>query len=263
MAAPALTVTDAQLSQWMADFFWPLLRIGALIMAAPVLNIRQIPTRFKVLLAVLITWLVAPLLPPMPVVDTFGAQALLIAAQQLAIGVAIGFLLQLVFGALVFGGQIMAYSMGLGFAHMMDPQNGVQIPVVSQYWMILAMLAFLLSNGHLVLIGLLADSFTVLPVAADGLSRAGIWELVAWAGRMFAAGVAMALPVLVSLLLVNIGMGVVTRAAPQLNIFAVGFPVTLAMGFLLMWATVPQVINAFGDLVQEAFVQSGRILTLR
>jgi flagellar biosynthetic protein FliR len=258
-----LSVTDAQLSQWLADFFWPLLRIGALLMAAPVLNIRQIPARFKVLLGVLVTWLVAPLLPPGPVVDTFGAEALLIAAQQLAIGVAMGFLLQLVFGALVFGGQVMAYSMGLGFAHMMDPQNGVQVPVVSQYWMILAMLTFLLSNGHLVLIGLLVDSFAVLPVAADGLTRAGVWELVAWASRMFAAGVAMSLPVLMSLLLVNMGMGVVTRAAPQLNIFAVGFPVTLAMGFVLMWVTLPQIMTGFGDLVQEAFVHSGRVLGAR
>ncbi len=257
------SVTDAQLAQWLADFLWPLLRIGALIMAAPVLNIRQIPARFKVLLAVLITWLVAPLLTPAPVVATFSAAALLIALQQLAIGVVMGFLLQMAFGALIFGGQVMAYSMGLGFAHMMDPQNGVQVPVVSQYWLILAMLAFLLGNGHLVLIGLLVDSFAVLPVAADGLTRAGIWELLTWGTRMFAAGVAMAMPVLVALLLVNLGMGVVTRAAPQLNIFAVGFPVTILMGLLLMWATLPQVLQGFDDLVQEAFAFTGQVLATR
>jgi len=204
-----------------------------------------------------------PLLPPSPVVDGLGAEAFLIAVQQIGIGAAMGFLLQLVFSALVFGGQVMAYSMGLGFAHMMDPQNGVQVPVVSQYYLILATLAFLLLNGHLVLIQLLADSFTLLPVAADGLSRAGLWELVSWGSRMFAAGVVMALPVLIALLLVNIGMGVVGRAAPQLNIFAVGFPVTLLIGMVLMWVTLPHVMQGFGDLISEGFGKIGIILSLR
>ena len=258
-----LTLTDTQLSQWLADFLWPFLRIGGLIMSAPVLNIRQIPARFKVLMAVMITWVLAPTLPPSPVVSTFGAEALVIALQQVGIGVAKGFILQLAFGALIFGGQIMAYSMGLGFAHMMDPQNGVQVPVVAQYWLILAMLSFLMSNGHLVLLSALAASFDTLPIAVDGLTRSGLWAVVEWGSRMFAAGVAMALPVLMALLLVNIGMGVITRAAPQLNIFAVGFPITLTMGFVLMWVTLPQIMAGFGDLMDEALVHAGLILTLR
>ena len=121
---------------------------------------------------------------------------LLIAGQQILIGIALGFLLQMAFQALVFGGQVMAYSMGLGFAHMMDPANGVQVPVVAQFWLILAMLAFLMMNGHLVLIAAVVDTFTVLPVATDGLTRAGIWDLLGWASRMFAAGLLMAMPLL-------------------------------------------------------------------
>ncbi|MEJ2575771.1 MAG: flagellar biosynthetic protein FliR, partial [Gammaproteobacteria bacterium] len=208
-----ISFTEAQLEQWLADFLWPLLRIGALVTAAPVLNVRQIPARFKALLAVLITWVVLPVLPPAPVVPATSAEALLIALQQIGIGAAMGFMFQLAFNALVFGGQVMAYSMGLGFAHMMDPQNGVQVPVVSQYWLILAMIAFLLSNAHLLLIGVLVDSFTALPIAVDGLTREGLWGLLAWAGIVYSAGVAMALPVLVSLLMVNIGLGFVARAA--------------------------------------------------
>lgn len=258
-----LSVTEAQLSQWLADYFWPFLRIAALIMAAPVLNIRQIPSRFKVLLAILITWILAPNLPASPVVYVFSAEALIMALQQIGVGVAIGFILQLAFGALIFGGQVMAYSMGLGFAHMMDPQNGTQVPVVSQYWLILAMLSFLMTDGHLVLLHALAASFDALPIAADGLTRSGFWAIVEWASRMFAAGVAMALPVLVALLLVNIGMGVITRAAPQLNIFAVGFPITLMMGFILMWVTLPQIMAGFSDLLDEALDHTGLILILR
>jgi flagellar biosynthetic protein FliR len=195
-----------------------------------------------------------------PVVSVFSSDALLIAVQQIIIGVALGFLMQMAFQALIFGGQVMAYSMGLGFANMMDPTNGVQVPVVAQFWLILAMLAFVMMNGHLVLISAIVDTFTVLPVATDGLTRAGMWELLSWASRMFAAGVLMAMPVIISLLLINIGMGVVSRAAPQLNIFAIGFPITLMMGFLLIWMTLPQVMNNFGRLVTEAFDRSAIVL---
>lgn len=255
--------TDAQLSQWLADFFWPLLRIGAMLMAAPIFSVRQIPVRFRMLLAVAITLVVQPVLPPAPVIAIFSADALLLAAQQIAIGVALGFLLQMTFNALVFGGQVMAYSMGLGFANMMDPTNGVQVPVVAQFWLILAMLAFLLMNGHLILITAIVDTFSVMPIATDGLSRAGIWQLLSWASRMFAAGVLMAMPVIIALLLVNIGMGVVSRAAPQLNIFAIGFPITLLMGFVLIWITLPQVMNNFGSLVTETFEHSAAVLRAR
>ena len=255
--------TEAQISQWLAGFMWPLLRIGSMMMAAPIFSTRQIPVRFRLLLAVLVTLLVQPVLPDVPLVAVFSPDALLIAIQQIAIGVTLGFLMQMAFQALIFGGQVMAYSMGLGFANMMDPTNGVQVPVVSQFWLILAMLAFVMMNGHLVLISAVVDTFTVLPVATDGLTRAGVWELLAWASRMFAAGVLMALPVIISLLLINVGMGVVSRAAPQLNIFAIGFPITLMMGFLLIWMTLPQVMTGFGGLVTETFDRSAIVLGTR
>jgi len=244
--------TDAQLQQWLADFFWPFVRVGAALMVAPVFSVRQVPARWRVLLAVLITLLLQPLIPSSPVVDVFGPEGVMIALQQIGIGAMMGFVLQLAFNALVFGGQAMAYSMGLGFAHMMDPANGVQVPVVSQYWLILAMLAFLLGNGHLLLLGSVAQSFHLLPVATDGLSRAGLWGVVSWSSRLFAAGLLMALPVIIALLLINIGMGVVSRAAPQLNIFSIGFPIILLAGFLVIWLTLPQVMQGFDQLVNEA-----------
>lgn len=258
-----MSFTEAQLSQWLADFFWPLLRIGAMLMAAPVFNIRQVPIRFRMMLAVLITLLVHPVLPPAPVIPVFSADAIVIAFQQIVIGIALGFLLQMTFQALIFGGQVMAYSMGLGFANMMDPTNGVQVPVVAQFWLILAMLAFLMMNGHLVLITAIVDTFSVMPIATDGIGRAGLWALLSWTSRMFAAGLLMALPVIISLLLINIGMGVVSRAAPQLNIFAIGFPITLMMGFMLIWVTLPQVMTNFGSLLTETFDRSISVLSAR
>lgn len=252
--------TESQINQWLADFFWPLVRIAALFMVAPIFSVRQIPIRFRMLLAVLVTVLVQPVLPATPVVAVFSAEAVLIAVQQIGIGAALGFLMQMAFNALIFGGQVMAYSMGLGFANMVDPANGVSVPVVAQFWLILAMLAFLMMNGHLVLIAAIVDSFSVLPIATDSLGRAGLWELLGWASRMFASGLLMAMPVIISLLLVNIGMGVVSRAAPQLNIFAVGFPLTLTMGFVLIWITLPQVMANFAALVGQTLEQSVAVL---
>lgn len=244
-----IVFSEAQLGQWLADLIYPFMRIAAVFTAAPVFSLRQFPVRARVVLAMLITWLLQPLIPSAPVVEAFGPEAFLIAVQQIAIGLAMGFLLQMVFQALIFGGQAIAFSMGLGFAFMMDPQNGVQVPVVSQFYLLLATLAFVVGNGHLVLLGVLADSFQVMPVGMEGFDRTGLFNVAAWGSELFAAGVLMALPVIVALLLINIGMGVVGRAAPQLNIFAVGFPITLLVGLVLMWLSVPQVLTAFGELI--------------
>jgi flagellar biosynthetic protein FliR len=136
---------------------------------------------------------------------------------------------------------------------MVDPQNGVQVPVLAQYYLILATLLFLTFNGHLLAIDLLADSFRSLPVAVDGITRNSLREVVAWGSRLFAGGLLIALPIMGAMLMVNLGMGIVMRAAPQLNIFSVGFPITMLLGFALMWVTLPNVLAVFTDLQEEAF----------
>ena len=255
-----MTFAEAQLNLWLASFVWPLLRISALVVAAPVFSSRQTPVIYRAGLALVLTWVVMPLLPPPPVVRVISAEALLMLLQQLLIGISMGFVLQMVFAGLVFGGQVIAYSMGLGFASMVDPQNGVQVPVVSQFYLILATLMFLLLDGHLLLIELLVQSFHTFPVAVDGISRNGLRDIVAWGSVMFAGGLLMALPVMAALLLVNLGMGVVTRAAPQLNIFAVGFPITMLMGFVLMWASLDNVLGGFQSLLESAFALIRQLL---
>jgi flagellar biosynthetic protein FliR len=242
-----LTATDTQVVDALAAWLLPFFRIGALLMAAPVFSAASVPMRLRVLLALAVTILVEPLLPQPAGVDPLGATTLVIIAQQVAIGIAIGFVLQLAFNALVFGGQVIAYSMGLGFAHLMDPQNGVQVPTVSQFYLIFATIAFLAVDGHLRLLALVVESFTALPIAADGITQNALWSLALWGARLFADGLLMGLPVVAALLLVSIGMGMVSRAAPQLNIFAVGFPVTLGVGFVLMWVSLPQALGLFLD----------------
>ncbi|MCU7893462.1 MAG: flagellar biosynthetic protein FliR [Candidatus Thiodiazotropha sp. (ex Ustalcina ferruginea)] len=244
---------EAQLNIWLAAYLWPMVRISAMLLSAPLFSSRQVPVRLRLFMMLLITLLIAPNLPQLPPADVLSHTGFIIMLQQILIGVMMGFILQMVFGALVFGGQVIAYSMGLGFASMVDPTNGVQVPVVAQFYLILATLLFLVFNGHLLSIELVVDSFVTMPVATDGLSRNGILELVAWGSRLFAGGLLIALPIVGAMLMVNMGMGVVMRAAPQLNIFSIGFPITMLLGFVLIWVTQPNVFTVFNELLDEAF----------
>ncbi|MFA7632039.1 MAG: flagellar biosynthetic protein FliR [Thiohalomonadaceae bacterium] len=201
------------------------------------------------------------MLPPVPSVDPFSLASVLIIMQQIVIGSAMGFTLQLVFAAVTTGGQVVAMQMGLGFASMVDPQNGMQVPVLSQIYLLLVTLLFLTFNGHLLMIEMVAESFTTLPIAIDGLTRNGFWHLVIWGTQMFAGALSLALSAVASLLVVSIAFGVMARAAPQLNIFAVGFPVSLIMGFVVILYTLPTIVPQFEALANEGFALIIRLLS--
>lgn len=238
------------------QYYWPFLRISAVFLASPIIGSSSFPVRARVLLAVFITALVAPSIPMVPEIDMIGAAGLLVAAQQVVIGLAMGFILQMVFAAAVIAGQSLAMAMGLGFAMSVDPQNGVQVPVLSQLYMILATLLFLGVNGHLVLIKFLVNSFTLLPIGLTELRDDFGLDVVLWASQMFMGALVIALPALTALLLINIAFGVVTRAAPQLNIFAVGFPVTILAGFALIFLTMPSALSQLAYMFDVGLTQA-------
>ncbi len=248
-----MNFTGVELTSWLATLLWPFMRIGAMFAAVPIFSSRSVPVRIRVLLAFFISWMLIPVIPAPPSVELISAQALLISIHQVLIGVAMGFILQLVFAAFVIAGQSIAMAMGLGFASMIDPQNGMQVPVVSQTFLIMATLVFLSLNGHLVLIEVLANSFQNLPVGMLVPSRDGLWQLVTWGSNMFAGGMLIALPAVAALLLVNLAFGVTTRAAPQLNIFAVGFPVMIMVGLAFLILTLPTITTHLSRLLLEAF----------
>jgi len=252
-----LELTGNQLTSMVGTVYWPFMRIGALISTAPIFSARMVPLRIRLLLALALTWMIVPVLPPAPAIDPLSAVGLMTTAQQIAIGVATGFLLQMVFAALVFGGQVVAMSMGLGFAAMADPQNGVQVPVVSQYYMILGTLFFLSLDGHLALIELVAGGFQSLPVGPIGLTLDAVWAVVGWAGNIFVGGVMIALPAVTAIMLTNLAFGVITRAAPQLNIFAVGFPVTILVGFVMVLFSISHVLPRVEGLAADAMRLAG------
>lgn len=233
-----LALTSTEIMSWTGSILWPLFRIAALVGVAPVFGARTIPMRVKLIFSLLLTLVVVPLLPAPPAVDPLSGEALLITVNQLLIGIAMGLALQLVFAMFVVGGQIIAFQMGLGFAAMVDPVSGESGPVIGQFYVIMLTLMFFALDGHLVFIDILVDSFRTMPIGMGGLTRDGFWTLAMWGGKLYAGAVQIALPAIAALMLINLTFGVVTRSAPQFNIFSVGFPVTMIAGFFIMLATL-------------------------
>ncbi len=260
MPDPMLTVDLDRIVASLHAYAWPFLRVTGLLLVAPVLGANVVPRRVKMVLAIALTLALAPAIPAPPRIDPFSAVALLTAAQQLLIGVAIGFAVQVAFDALLLAGQAISMTMGLGFAVMVDPSRGASTPVVSQFFLIVGLLLFLSLDAHWVMLGVLADSFRWMPPGTDGIGTAGLAALVAWGGRIFEAGILMSLPAVVGLLVVNLALGVVSRAAPQLNLFAVGFPVSMAVGFLMLVLGLPALRAAFERLLGESFAAATAIV---
>lgn len=248
-----MTISSTQLVSWVAAYLWPFARIAALVGVAPILGTQTVPVRVRAGIAIALTAVIAPLLPPVQGVVPFSLAGVIVTAQQVLIGLAMGFAVRLVFSALENAGNSIAMLMGLGFAEMMDPQSGVEVPMISQFFTILAGLVFLGLDGHLVLIQVLAQSFHSLPISLTGLSSGGIWQLASWGGWIFAGAVLIALPAIAALLIVNIAFGVMTRAAPQLNIFAVGFPISLLLGFVILLVSLPTFVPKFSGLLSGSF----------
>ncbi|MCW8956658.1 MAG: flagellar biosynthetic protein FliR [Gammaproteobacteria bacterium] len=258
-----MVLTTEQIGLFMGSIFWPFVRISAMMMAAPIFGARMVPVRIRLLMAMAFSMVAIPMLPPVPAVDPISFQAMFILLQQVLIGVAMGFIIQMVFQTLVIAGETIANGMGLGFARMVDPANGVQVPVVSQFLIVMATLLFVILNGHLMLIELVVQSFRWLPISEQGLSSKGIWEIASMGTQMFAGGLLVALPAVVAMLVVNISMGVITRAAPQMNIFAVGFPLMLLLGFVFLAATTPSILTRFAQLMMDSFEAIQSMLTAR
>lgn len=255
-----ISISSAQLSALLAAFIWPFVRILSLVSSAPILGNPSVPARVKIGLSFAITLVLTPVLGPMPAVEPGSAIGLLILTQQILIGVAMGLAMRIVFSAVEMAGHISGMQMGLGFATFFDPQNAAQTPVVGQFLGLIATLAFLAMNGHLLMIEVLAQSFQVLPVMAQPLSPAGWRALAGWGGEMFLAGVLLSMPVMAALLITNLALGVMTRAAPQLNVFSVGFPITLAAGFIVLTVAMPYFAPLFERLLHDGLEMALQIV---
>ncbi|MBK5942805.1 MULTISPECIES: flagellar biosynthetic protein FliR [Halorhodospira] len=256
-----MEISSAEAAAWVGTFMYPLMRIGAAALVAPVFGNDMIPLQVRVFIGVALTIAVLPAVGEVPPVDPLSADGLLIAVQEVLVGLTIGMILALALNTAVIAGESIALAMGLGFATMVDPQTGMSVPVISQLLLTIVTLLFLAVGGHLMLIQLLADSFAAVPIGEIALDRDVFWGVAAWGTQMYAGAVLIALPLVTVLLVINLSLGVMTRAAPQMNVFSVGLPLTILVGGVLMPILVlPALPARMAMMWSEAYNTIGSLL---
>jgi flagellar biosynthetic protein FliR len=237
-----------------------MLRMSALMLFAPVFSLPALTTRLRVLLALALSVMVYPMFD-WPRIDPLSARGLLEIANQITIGLMMGLILQVAIAAVVVAGQAISNSMGLSMAMMIDPNLG-NVPTVAQFLIVLATLVFVGLGGHGLLLAMLVESFSSLPVGTFVMVEQSWRQVLAWSSMMFLGAVLIALPVMVTLLFINIGIGVITRAAPSLNIFAVGLPATIVMGFLVLIMSMANIGSRLQWLWTQSLVQTRTLVGL-
>lgn len=247
-----MEVASTTIMQYLADLLLPFMRIAGLFAAMVGISAKSVPPTTRALLTLFLTMLIMPLVPPTPVAELFSLGTFLLVMQQLIIGIAIGFISNMVLNTFVLAGQIVAMQTGLGFASMVDPVNGINVPAVGQFYLILATLIFWALDGHLAMIRMIVMSFEALPIGEAWLTGEQFKEIAHWAGWMFVSAVTLSLAPIISLLIVNLAFGVMTKAAPQLNIFSIGFAIAQIMGLFIIWLTLGNLTHHFDVLWDRA-----------
>lgn len=247
-----IPINGEQLEVWIATFLWPFIRILAMLATAPVFDNRTIQRRTRVGLAALIAILMMPLLPAPPVLSS--AQAIPVLLQQILIGVSMGFSMRLVFAAFEMAGDLLGLQMGLAFAQFVDPARGGQTPLIGSFLGVLASLVFLVIDGHLLVIAAVVQSFELIPIGAN-LSVVNPQNIAMAGSIMFMLALQISLPVLAAVLISNIVLGILARAAPQLNVMSIGFSITIGAGLWVLWVSLPYFIAGIDGAI-------GRLLSI-
>jgi flagellar biosynthetic protein FliR len=246
-----ISITSAELNTLVAAYLWPMTRILGLMALAPLYNNGEIPAPVKIGLSFLLAMIVAPSIPSGPAMDPMSLPGLLILAQQMIIGLSMGLAMRMAFAAMEMAGTITGLTMGLGFATFFDPQSEGQSSAISQFFALLMIMIYLAANIHLVVLSTLVDSFTSMPISAHPFEGGRLQLLAAWGGRIFSSGLQLSLPLIAALLITNLALGVLTRAAPQLNLFGIGFPVTMGVGFIMIAVSLPYMTTPLLNLLEE------------
>lgn len=254
---PELLVLEELVDRFALPFF----RAAAMLMAAPMFGARLMPTQVRIIYAICLAAAIAPLAASDQSLDALSGAAVIAICQEIIIGVTIGFLVQMVFDAIIVGSQMIAMSMGLGFAMMIDPQRGISVPVLSQFFVVITTLLFLAFDGHLSMIGILIDSFAGIPAGEFRLPHDSFWSVANWGSEMFSGALRIALPAAVALLIVNVAYGVISRAAPTLNLFAVGLPTTVLLGFVILQQSFSNLGEGLSEMLTLTFNELQRILS--
>ena len=240
-----LTFTEAQILEWISPLLWPFLRMLALFGSMPVLAQRSVPARVRVALAFLVALCAQASLPAMPVVPLDSAPAMMMLVQQVLIGVSMGFAARIVFAAIELAGELVGLQMGLNFSGFFDPSTGGQTTAMSRFFGTTISWLFIVVNGHLLIIAALVQSFQAFPVSAEPFSFIRAVQPQVWGAEIFSLGLWIALPIVAMLLFTNIVLGIISRVAQQMNVFAIGFPITVSVGLLGALLTLPMMQAPF------------------
>jgi flagellar biosynthetic protein FliR len=249
-----IDLASLRIDYWVSAFFIPFFRIGAFLMAMPMFGTQLVPMRIRLGLAIFMTLTIVPALPEVPILDGLSLSTYLLIAQQILIGTALGFTLHILFQVYSVGGQLIANQMGLGFASMTDPANGVSVVVLGQFYLMLTTLLFFALDGHLIVFSVLLQSFEVIPTTALSLEAVHLMDIALSGAWMFSGALLMSLPAVTALLVVNMAFGIMTKAAPQLNIFAIGFPLTMTLGLVITWLSLSGFLGQFETVADHALM---------
>lgn len=247
-----MDIATQTIMQYLADLLLPFMRVSGMFASMVGLSAKTVPPTTRALLTLFLTLIIMPVIPPVPIVEVFSVGTFLLVGQQLIIGIALGFLSNMVLNTFVLAGQVIAMQTGLGFASMVDPVNGINVPAIGQFYLILATLLFWALDGHLAMIRMIVMSFEAFPIGEAWFAPEQFRDIAHWAGWMFISAVTITLAPIVSLLIVNLAFGVMTKAAPQLNIFSIGFSIAQIMGILIMWVTLGNLTHHFEVLWDRA-----------
>lgn len=246
-----ISLTESQLMAWLTPILWPFLRVLAVFTSAPIFSSRAFPVRARIALALLIAFAAQPSLPSQPLINLNGPEAWGAVMQQVGIGLIIGFVVRLVFASFELAGEVVGFQMGLNFASFFDPSMNAQSSAAARFFGYMASLLFVVLNGHLLVLMVVIRSFEVFPVNQNFLEALSLMKLYSLGGELFASGFWIALPIVGMLMFANLALGIVSRVAPQMNIYSVGFPITLAVGLIGMTVTLPMLDRPFLALMER------------
>lgn len=246
-----VSISSHELINLIAAFMWPLTRILGFIAIAPPFGNNGVPVQVKLALGVFLAMIVAPMIDPIQDVDMLSITGIMIVLQQFIIGLAMGFMVRIVFAGVEMAGEVAGLTMGLGFATFFDPQTRGRSSAISQFLVIITTLVFLSLNVHLVLFETIITSFKSIPISTSLSMGFSFQKLAIWGKEIFKIGLLISLPIVAALLITNIALGILTRAAPQLNIFGIGFPITIGVGFLMLSLILPHLLPPLENIFQH------------
>ncbi len=254
-----VSLTTDQLMVWFGTLWWPFVRLAAFFWALPVFDNPAVVPRARIILALFLSFLLAPSIE-VKAIDPFSLEGAVVTLEQVIFAVIMAGAVRMLFEVLALVGLMISMQMGLSMAMMNDPASGDSVSVLSQLFWVMTALLFFALNGHLISLQIMVDSFSLWPVGAS-LYQLDMMLLLNLLGWMFGAALLVALPAIIAMLLVNLTFGIASRSAPSMNLFSLGFPMTLLLGFVCVFLTLSQMGHHFSVLAEHVLAVMQRVMS--